>query len=383
MTARFRTELTAAVFGAMLAAGVFPASAEKFTVAVVSDTQNYTDVTLPQPRGVNTFIQQMQYLVDSRKEKNLAFVTFVGDIVQHGDGQFRTGIIGQYTLWDTRTEWDYANLAVSVLSATDIPFGMVPGNHDYDNYSWYTTPNGPGASRPLRGGTLWNAYFGPASRHFAGKAWYGGGNNNGMDSYQVFEAGGRKFLHLGLQMEPTPADLDWARQVIAANEGLPTILTIHEWLDPNFTGETTRSNDYKAYFDGAANLPPDETWEKFIRKTPQIFMVLAGHDWTPTVAGVSQGQNLRVDTNDAGYPVYQTVQDYQGNTIGPDGKPDSANGGAGWLRFIEFDTDAKKMHYYTYSTLLDKYAGRDGEASFGVAPNYSDFTVDFPPQLTK
>lgn len=383
MKTRFRTDLTAAAFGAVLAAGVLPASAETFTIAVVSDTQNYSDVTLPQPRGVNTFIQQMQYLVDSRKDKNLAFVTFVGDIVQHGNGQFRTGVVGQYTLWDTRTEWDYANLAVSVLSATDIPFGMVPGNHDYDNYSWYTGPNAPGASRPLGGGALWNAYFGPKSRHFAGKTWYGGSYNNGMNSYQLFTAGGRKFLHLGLQMEPTPDDLDWARQVIAANPDLPTILTIHEWIDPNFTGATARSNDHKSYFDGAANLPPDETWEQFIRKTPQIFMVLAGHDWTPTVAGVSNGENFRVDANDAGYPVYQTVQDYQGNTIGPDGTPESATGGAGWLRFIEFDTDSRKIHYYTYSTLLGKYAGRDGEASFGLAPNYSDFTVDFPPQLGK
>lgn len=384
MTSRIPSTLIAALLGTatiLVAAG--PAGASTFTIAVVSDTQNYTDVTLPQPRGVNTFVEQMQYLVDARDEKNLAFVTFVGDIVQHGNGQFRTGTIGQYTYWDTRTEWDYANIAVSVLHQADLPFSLVPGNHDYDNYSWYSGVLSPGASRPLAGGSLWNAYFGPNSRHFAGKDWYGGPSNNGMNSFQTFSAGGIDFLHIGLQMEPTPADLVWAEGVIALHEGKPTILTIHEWLDPTLDGTNARSNDHQSYFPGAPNLSPDETWDQFVSTNPQIFMVLAGHDFTSTTpAGISNGENIRIDENDAGYPVYQTVQDYQGNTVGPDGTPGSANGGAGWLRFVEFDTETREMHYYTYSTLLDAHAGRDGEATFGTAPDYSDFVLDFPPQIT-
>lgn len=110
-------------------------------------------------------------------------------------------------------------------------------------------------------------------------------------------------------------------------------------------------------------------------------MVLSGHAWTPTLEGKSHGQNLRIDKNDVGYPVYQVLQDYQGNTLGKNGKAGSDNGGAGWLRFIEFDTDTKKIHFYTYSTLLNKYAGRNGEKTFDVSPEYSDFKLDFPPQL--
>ena len=122
--------------GASLLATAAPAWAEVFTVAVVSDTQNYADITLPQPRGADTFDQQMRYLVDTRQEKNLAFVTFVGDIVQHGDGQFRRqlpGAEGEYRDFDTREEWDIANRAISILTRSGLPFGMVPGNHDYDN----------------------------------------------------------------------------------------------------------------------------------------------------------------------------------------------------------------------------------------------------------
>ncbi len=112
-----------------------------------------------------------------------------------------------------------------------------------------------------------------------------------------------------------------------------------------------------------------------------IFMVLSGHAYIPAVEGVSLGENLRIDRNDAGHPVYQVLQDYQGNTVGPDGDAGSANGGGGWLRFMEFDGETRKIRFYTYSPLLDRYAGRDGEATFGVAPSYSEFELDFPPQL--
>ncbi|RIA46245.1 calcineurin-like phosphoesterase family protein [Hephaestia caeni] len=373
--------------GATLLAAALPASAEIFTVAVVPDTQNYADATLPQPRGEDTFVQQMRYLVDTRDEKNLAFVTFVGDIVQHGDGRFRqqigTDATPRYRYWDTRAEWDIANRAISVLGHSGIPFGMSPGNHDYDNYSWWLDGNGPGAGRPLSGGRVWDLYFGPQSRYFAGRSWYGGAFNQGLNSYQFFTGAGRRFLHLSLEMQPTPAALEWAQGVIDAHPGLPIIVTTHEWLLPAATGRTERSNGYQSYFAGTDHLPPDEVWNRFIRRNAQIFLILSGHNWTPTVDGVSQGENLRVDRNDAGHPVYQMLQDYQGNTVGPDGTPGSANGGAGWLRFIAFDTERRKMHFYTYSPLLSRYAGRDGERTFGAEPRYSDFELDFPPQLLR
>jgi hypothetical protein len=368
-----------ALSGALLASAA-PAWAEVFIIAVVSDTQNYSDVTLAQPRGADTFTQQMRYLVSTREEKNLAFVTFVGDIVQHGDGQFRQprpDAEGEFILHDTREEWDIANRAISILSASGLPFGMVPGNHDYDNYSWWTD-GGPGASKPLAGSRTWSLYFGPESRHFADRDWYQGASPNTLNSAQTFSAGGHTFLHLSLEMEPPQTALDWAQGVIDAHPGLPVIVTTHEWLRPD---ATERSNGYDSYFPGAENLTPDQIWDRFVRKNAMIFMILSGHNYTRPVEGVSNGENLRIDHNDAGHPVYQLIQDYQGNTVGADGQAGSANGGAGWMRFMAFDTDARKIRFYTYSTLLDRYAGQNGEATFGVAPERSEFELDFPPQL--
>lgn len=382
---RCRFALAACI--ALMAAVAAPAWAETFTVAVVPDTQNYSDVTLPQPRGVDTFVQQMQYLADQRDEKKLVFTTFVGDIVQHGDGQFRTKVEGAgdeaFRYWDTRGEWDNANRAVSVLTRSSMPFGMSPGNHDYDSANWWDGEGSPGPAKPLASGRTWELYFGPQSRHFAGKPWYGGSFNQGLNSFQFFTGGGRRFLHIAFEMEPSQAALDWAQGVIDANPGLPVILTTHEWILPaSIASKTERSNNYDGYFAGSDHLPPDQIWNRFVRKNAAIFLILSGHHFTPAENGVSQGENLRIDTNDAGYPVYQVLQDYQGQTIGPDGTADSANGGAGWLRFIEFDTDARKMHFYTYSTLLDRHAGRDGYRPFGTPEHLSDFVLDFPPQLS-
>lgn len=358
-----------------------PAWAEKYTVAVIPDPQYYNSVTLPQPRGIDTFIQQVQYVVDKLEEMNLAFVTFVGDIVDHGDGNFREKIKDstEYRLWDTRGEWDNATRAISILSRSGAPFGMSPGNHDYDSAYWWEEPDSPGANRPFRGGRTWNYYFGPQSRHFADKPWYGGSFNQGLNSYQFFTGGGKRFLHISFEMEPSQAALDWAQGVIDANPDLPVIMSTHGWLAP---GQTERTNNHKDYFEGSDHLPPDEIWNRFVRKNQAIFLILCGHAVTPPVNGVSRGENLRIDRNDAGFPVYQVLTDYQGYSIGPDGK-NSATPGAGWLRFIEFDTDKRKMHFYTYSTLLGRYAGRNGYLPFGTPAHLSDFELDFPPQLLK
>jgi len=290
----------------------------------------------------------------------------------------------EFRYWDTRGEWDNANRGVSILSRSPLPFGMVPGNHDYDNQPhWWEGPLGTGGNPYLDGGRTWDFYFGPQSRHFAGKPWYGGSFRQGMNSYQFFTGGGKRFLHFSFEMNPGQVVLDWAQGVIDANPGLPVILSTHEWLVSAVNKEGGRSDIGIKIFNPDEHLKPDDIWQRFVRKNPSIFLILCGHHNNLTSEGVAQGENLRIDRNDAGYPVYQVLQDFQDNTVGADGKPGSANGGAGWMRFIEFDTDKRKIHFYTYSTLLDRYAGRNGEETFGAYARYSDFELDFPPQLLK
>jgi hypothetical protein len=200
------------------------AFADIFTIAVIPDTQNYTDyANRTNGAAQQQFLNETNYLAINKTALNLAFVTHVGDVVQHGDLQGSGDI--------TDGEWVRAQTAMNVLSNASIPFGLAPGNHDYDNYSHST------GNRPLSGTVKWNQYFGPNSSYFAGQSWYGGSFNNGMDSFQTFSAGGRTFMNLSLEMCPTNDAITWAQGVINAHPGIPTMITTHDFL--NYTTVTS------------------------------------------------------------------------------------------------------------------------------------------------
>ncbi len=342
---------------------------DKFTIAVIPDTQNYCDVAAassPQPASTQIFQRETQYLANQKTAQNIVFVTHVGDVVQHGD------------LYDG--EWQNAKSAMDILAASGIPFGLTPGNHDYDNYSHTTN------SRPLAGSSKWLQYFGPDSAYFSGKSWFGGSHPDsasfGLSSYQTFGAGGKIFLHISLEMEASDDTLAWAKGVIASHPGLPTIVTTHEYLSyqNDTNGVAIRLQD--GYMVGEANNQPQALWDKFIAQNDQIFLVICGHNWSSTNAsGISDGENLRVDNNRFGHPVYQVLSDYQGNTFDASGTPGVLTGGAGWLRLMTFDPKAGTIHFQTYSSELNEYAGVSGGPTFGLAASMSDFTLPIPDRV--
>ena len=352
--------------------GVASASADannQFTIAVIPDTQNYCDTANPtanpQPASTYIFLREVLYLAEQKTAQNIVFVTHVGDVVQHGD------------LYDA--EWQNAGIAMDILAASDMPFGLAPGNHDYDNYS-HTT-----GSRPLAGSVKWNQYFGPGSTYFSGKSWYGGAFSDpycgGLSSYQTFSAGGKTFLHISLEMEASDDTLAWATGVITNHPGLPTIVTTHEYLSyqNDASGKGIRLDD--GYMNGAPHNNAQGVWDKFISQNDQIFLVLCGHNWSSTVNGVSDGENLRIDNNAFGHPVYQVLSDYQGNTFDATGTPGRLTGGAGWLRLMTFDTQNRTIHFRTYSSELDQYAGVPGGPTFNLPPYLSDFTLAIPDRV--
>lgn len=354
-----------------------------FTVAVIPDTQNYVDDRKPQPQSLETFAREMRFLKDFKDAMRLAFVSHVGDVVQHGDGT--DGTPGDAT-YGAGAEYARAEEALDILASSGVPFGLAPGNHDYDSYS-YAARNAPS---PLRGSAAWLRSFGPGSRYFAGKRWYGGASMDlytpGLSSWQTFRAGGRSFLHVALEMEAGDPALAWAQSVLDAHRGWPTILTTHSYLNPPAqdddanplevpAGRTLASPRYLQGSPGGWNDAVD-VWRKLIARNDQIFLVLCGHTWGPTVNQVSKAQNVRIDLNEAGNAVYQVLTDYQGNTS-------ASAGGDGWLRFITFDLDEGKVHFRTYSPTLHRLAGQDGERTFDQPPLFSEFTLPMPVQVSR
>jgi hypothetical protein len=376
-----RTILAALLLSASLAPGGAYA-ANTFTIAVIPDTQNYDDNTKAQPGSNAWFIAQTSYLANHKSDMNLAFVTHVGDVVQHGDGT--NGSPGNSS-YGAGAEWDRAKEAMDVLAASGVPFGMSIGNHDYDNYS-YTTANG---KQPLVSNVMWKKYWGSGSPYFAGKSWYGGASDNltcnsGISSYQTFSAGGKNFLNISLEMQAGDTALAWAKEVIDSHPGYAVIVTTHDYINPPANSDSSLPLVVKASYttDSASYLKNSPCgwndalpiWQKFISKNDRIFMVLTGHTWGSTVNYVSKSENIRIDDNDFGHPVYQVLSDYQGNTL-------NNPGGDGWMRFMEFNMDNNTIHFSTYSPTLDKYAGRDGYNYFNQAPEFSDFTLPMPVQV--
>src|SRR3546814_9034694 len=77
----------------------------------------------------------------------------------------------------------------------------------------------------------WSSDVCSSDLFFKGKPWYVGAFNGGADSAQIFEAGGYRFLHIGLEMAPEDDVIAWAEGLLRKYPGLPTIISIHDHLN--------------------------------------------------------------------------------------------------------------------------------------------------------
>jgi len=341
---------------------------------VIPDTQNYVDYTHQKAEGYRfdasaMFLDQMRYIAANLESSggDIAFVTALGDVWQH-----QTKLIdpehearGFRRALNPTLDKHFAPspkvlsiemptaLAGYRMIAGKVPFSVVPGNHDHD--AMWTDINHPPAAKyegmaslgMLHAGGLTNfvSVFGKDSEFFKGRSWYVDSSAGGVNSAQIFEAGGRRFLHIGLQFDPPNAALIWAASVIARFPGLPTIVSTHDYMDL----EARRISN--PIIDNAAVDPednnPEMVWDKFISQHDQIFLVLCGHE---------HGQSMRVDDNRFGHKVWQILSDYQdrNQTVKDAGiKPTVSDGmGDGWLRLMRFDMSGAepRVKVETYST---------------------------------
>ena len=132
-------------------------------------------------------------------------------------------------------EWMRADTAMDILDGDLlanpdglIPYSVVPGNHDYDVVNDNTS-----ADRFIE-------FFGPS--RYNGRSWYGGQSPDQTSFYQLFSAGGREFLHIGLEYSPRPAAIAWAQTVIDSNPELPVILATHDYLGTSGRGSSAEAS---------------------------------------------------------------------------------------------------------------------------------------------
>jgi 3',5'-cyclic AMP phosphodiesterase CpdA len=355
----------------------------RFTIAVIPDTQNYTDYTHQKAAGFpfdasQIFLEQMSYIAAHAQSAggDIAFVTSMGDIWQHQTAwmdpahEARGLARAKNAFWDPITapakqtrefEIPLALRGYRMLIGR-VPFSVVPGNHDYDAMWTHQTRAAAPGLNPRTAGALhtggltnFTRAFSPRSEFFKDRAWYVAANDDGGDSAQIFDAGGYRFLHIGLQFDAPNASIAWAASVIARYPGLPTIVSTHNYLDNDGGRKTDPVADNHA-LDAEANTP-EMVCDKLISRHDQIFLVLCGH----------RGHAFSVDRNRAGHEVYQVMSNYQGRrqTAIAAGLAEGDGIGDGWMRLLVFDltSDVPSIHVRTWSTHYKRF-GTEAQDDF-------------------
>lgn len=360
-----------------------------FQIAVIPDTQNALNYKHQTAAGFaidsqQLFLEQMRYIAEHAQGNggDIAFVAAVGDVWQHQSEKMDPAhaergfeaIANPYFAVEVATtdkvlsdEIPRALEGYQLLSDAGLPFGVAPGNHDYDAmWSVAKFPpklnQKPGTLRRLpedlgmlhMGGlNNFRSVFGDQQAFFKDKDWYIDSFNGGANSAQLFNGGGYQFLHLTLEMQPSNQVIGWAEKVIKQYPGLPTIITIHDFL--NTQGERLPNPIVDlARVDPDQHNSSEQLWQKLISQHDQIFMLICGHQ---------HGQALRIDDNSAGHKVYQILADYQnrgqvaldkGQALHPYTRKPYGTGD-GWFRLMRFDLSSAQpsVKITTYSSHLN------------------------------
>ncbi len=297
-----------------------------FTFVTIPDTQYYTQNETGQTR----FHQQTAWMDANEVSMNIRGSIGLGDVCNHG--------------WD-QTQYNRGVAAMNTIkNSTNIPFTQVPGNHDYwhdkdNDVAHYFTSNSP---------EVYVQNFGTS--YYAGKSWYGGSSPSQTSMYSFFTGGGRTYISLGLDCDPTQAELNWAQTVINAHPDLPVIVSTHEYMDVG-------GRDSGAIVTLPGRLSPDTVWNNFIKTNDQIFMVVSGHN---------EGHNRQRSFNNYNHEVIEILTDYQG----------MSNNGNGFLDYYTFDPDTNKISATTYSPTLGRMLTTADDAELAGGNNSLDDTTN-------
>jgi hypothetical protein len=291
-------------------------AASDYTIIGLPDTQKYTGEI--DGGQVGMWEAQTQWIVANRQALNIVYVAHYGDCVEHGN---------------STTEWNRFEAAMDDLEPAQtglpygIPYGITVGNHDQS----------PAGSTSSSSTLLFNQYFGVS--RFSGRSYYGGhyGSNND-NHYDLFTAGGEKFIALYLEYDssatPSDAELGWADDVLRTHSDRRAIVVRHELI----------SSDA-------------------LKDNPNLFLMLCGH---------LSSEGRRSDTFN-GSTVHTVLTDYQSRT----------NGGNGYLRIMTFSPSAGEIRVKTYSPWLDQYE-TDSNSQFTLpfTPSALTITASADPQGT-
>lgn len=308
-----------------------------WSVVVIPDPQGYVK------RGTNQPILDLMtaWIAEHAEQLNIRMVLCAGDLVEQND-RICNGYSGDQS---SASQWQASARAFSRLDGV-VPYVLATGNHDY-------TYSRTGEKR-----THLDEYY-PIDKNPLNRACICQYSLDQQDNptlanaaFSIQAPNGTPYLFLNLEFAPRDTVVAWARRVVSLKEYADhrIVLLTHSYLDKTserIDGKTKvtcyeplvvdgRITKYRQELPDANNGM--ELWEKLVKPTPNIELVICGH---------ISGWGFRTDRNDAGRDVHQMLFDAQSIGGGYEG-----NGGDGWIRILEFDPDGVSVRVKTFSPLF-------------------------------
>ncbi|WP_411700016.1 metallophosphoesterase [Conyzicola sp.] len=304
-----------------------------FVLPVIPDTQFYSRYSASQfyPKyGTNPFEVQAKWIVDNQDELNVPFAVHVGDVVD------QQGVTG---------EWEAADKAMDMLTAGNVPYSVIPGNHDVSDMNARSSTGISANYRARFGASAMAAQASKTGSTLLGTF------QDGLSSAYLFEAEGHTWMSLALAWNASDDTFAWAQGILNQHKNVPVVLSSHAIIN--------------IAEDQASPAPwwwGDLLWDTLIRKNDQIMLTVNGH---------FHGSTQQTRTNDFGHPVHQILTDYQM----------AADGGNGIMTLFEFDLTNQRIDVESVSpwvTVKDADSLASSDTPVLTGPNQSfSFAFDF------
>lgn len=284
-------------------------------IVLLPDTQTYAE------KYPEVLYSQINWIAAHAGE--IDFVLQQGDLTQNNNDK----------------EWAVIQRAFSKLN-NKVPYVLAAGNHDMGSMD--------GKFADVRNSTLFNTYF-PVTQMAGLKGFAGVAEAGKMDNaFYIFKTGKIKWLVITLEFGPRNSILTWAGNIIEQHPDYTVVINTHCYMYSDSTrqgpGDSWRPQAYgvgKDTGDAAVN-DGEQIWEKLVKKHPNTRFVFSGHV-------LNGGVGTLISINDAGYPVYQMLANYQ------EGVKGSVKGGNGWLRILDMNFKKKTLKVSTYSPYVSRY----------------------------
>lgn len=296
-----------------------------YSFVVVPDMQA---MTYHKPQN---FSAQSDWILGNADRLNIKFAMYLGDMTE---SRYSTAPE------NSENEWRIASAAIQKLDGK-IPYSVVLGNHDYDN--WATQS---------RTATMFGKYF-PYAKYSAAPTFGGAFEKGDMANvYHIFRVGGIKYLVFALEYGPRTTVLNWVDRITEEHPDCRVIVTSHSIVSQNgnfvVKGEPHDPSTTISY-DSANN--GSAMWEKAIKKRNNMFMTFSGHLCVDDVV-------MRTDNGDCGNTVRSTLINAQGAMM---------TSAMNTLLLVQVNERTKTMRYCYYSPEFDACYNEQNQFSFSFA----------------